>query len=619
MRCLAVGIVVICAWWNVSLTLGAKVSWRDSFIFQDTVERISGYDAYAVKPWSQRDKQKTWQAIRTARIIAPGVIQRVTAYRPVNLYRSRDPHIDGALGIATPIRNGIYITDRLLDTRTHKRVEDTLIHEWAHLIDVAHLLEIDPQWTETVLLPMNRVRQAVRAQGSHYFDISFYQMSPGYALTQDRKYRQIALNEGMPALYACTNLAESLAVFVERRVKGFQPLPKIEMFLRKHYLGTPFQSDPNMQRIHTAMGLHVDGQKDAAIQAYTELIELSARYRTLTRFRSAIYQDLRQWDAAINDLNLALDVFRVSPKATSDVYKQRARCHMLSRSYDDAIVDITRAIELSGSERGENFMARAEIYQRMGKIEDAIVDLTHVIRIDPESRHAYRKRAYLWRRDNQPDREETDWTTLIETDPEDLYALRERARLRKRQDRTDESIADWTTLLLHQPNDQNALNMRARTYEAVGEFRQAADDYKTLMRINSVAKHRYGTDLARCLVELGEFRNAVQELDAALQLRENYYLPYQEKAWLLATCSDPSIRNGEKALQLAKKACSLTKERQFRSLESLAAAYAELLLFEQAVKWQSKAIELIRDEQAARVAQSRMVLYESGQRAYEAH
>ena len=59
--------------------------------------------------------------------------------------------------------------------------------------------------------------------------------------------------------------------------------------------------------------LHVDGQKDAAIQAYTALIELSARYRTLTRFRSAVYQDLRQWDAAINDLTLALDVFRVSP------------------------------------------------------------------------------------------------------------------------------------------------------------------------------------------------------------------------------------------------------------------------------------------------------------------
>ena len=617
-RCLPVLGFVFCTWLGTSPTWGAKVSWRDHFVFQDSVKTVAGFDGFAVEPWSGRKKRKVWQAIRTARLLAPGVVQRATAYRPIQLYRSRDPHIDGARAIASPIRNGLYVTDRLLDTRKSKRVEDTLIHEWAHLIDTAHFLEIDPQWTAAVLPRMNRVRQAVRERGSKYFDRSFQQFSPDYVLTQDRKYRQLALNEGMPALYACTNLAESLAVFAERRVKGFNPPAEIDTFLRRHYFDTPFQPDPGMQRVHAAMALHVDGQRDAAILAYTELIESSTQYRTLLRFRAAALRAERRWDEAILDLTQALDVFRASPEATADIHKQRARCYLLSRRYDDAIADVTRALEISGPGRSDNYVARADVWQRMGKTDEAIADLTHAIRIHPELRRAYQQRAYLWRRQGQPEREEADWTKLMELAPDDLNALRQRASLRKRQQRTEEAIADWTALLARKSNDQSALTARAKTYESAGKFQQAEHDYQQLTIINPNAKFRYGMDRARCLIALGAYRAALQEMDEAMQQRENYYLPYQEKAWLLATCSEMAIRDGVEARRLAKKACELTKQRQFRCLESLAAAFAELGEFPQAVEWQSKALDLARTEQDRLTARERVALYESGRTVYAA-
>jgi len=590
----------------------ATESQNEPFVFQDTVPHVTGYESYAVRPWTEPEKQRVRQAVRTVRVLAPGVIDRATAYRSVNIYRSRDLVIRRALAIASPIRNGLFVTDRLLDGRHKKRVEDTLIHECAHLIDVAHLLEIDPNWTSAVLPRMQRVCELVRARGSTYFDVSFPQWAPGYARSQDLKYRQLAIQEGMPALYACTNLAEALAVCVERRMKGYRPPSAMDVFLQEHFFRTPFQADPEMQSVHAAMTQHVAGERDAALESYTALIESSSRFRTLTRFRAAVLSDQRKWEEAIADLTTALEVFRVSSKAMADIYKQRARCFMLQRKFELSIADINHAIELDGPGRSENYVARADVWKRMGKVDEAIQDLSHVIEIYPESQSAYQQRAYLWRRKGDVAKEEADWTKMIEVEKDSVYGLRQRAMLRNRHQRTEDAILDWTQILSRQPKDQTALVGRARAYETLNKFELAARDYQRLKISFPSAGYRYCVDLARCLVELGRYPAAIREWDAAIEQRGNYYIPYQEKAWLLATCPDASIRKGELAKQLAEKACELTNDRYCRCLEALAAAYSQMGDFQQAIQYQGKALEVARTETDKEAAQKRMGLYEAG-------
>jgi hypothetical protein len=63
-------------------------------------------------------------------------------------------------------------------------------------------------------------------------------------------------------------------------------------------------------------------------------------------------------------------------------------------------------------------------------------------------------------------------------------------------------------------------------------------------------------------------------------------------AWLLATSTDDSVRDGAKAVKLANRACELSGWKQWNMVGTLAAAYAEHGEFDKATNYESKAISM---------------------------
>ncbi len=66
---------------------------------------------------------------------------------------------------------------------------------------------------------------------------------------------------------------------------------------------------------------------------------------------------------------------------------------------------------------------------------------------------------------------------------------------------------------------------------------------------------------------------------------------------LLATCPNASIRQGNRAIEAAERACELTKGADWSSCVALAAAYAEAGKFANAVETAKKAAQLAPEEQ----------------------
>jgi Flp pilus assembly protein TadD len=124
--------------------------------------------------------------------------------------------------------------------------------------------------------------------------------------------------------------------------------------------------------------------------------------------------------------------------------------------------------------------------------------------------------------------------------------------------------------------------------EAVDCFQRA------LAMDSSVAAIHY--KLANALMQSGQYAQAIAEYAQTLQLSPNMDEAANNLAWLLATCSDPSLRNGLRAVTLARQASDHSHNQNPIILGTLAAAYAEVGKLSEAVATAQRARQLALDQ-----------------------
>ena len=122
------------------------------------------------------------------------------------------------------------------------------------------------------------------------------------------------------------------------------------------------------------------------------------------------------------------------------------------------------------------------------------------------------------------------------------------------------------------------------------------------------------------LTTQGRTDEAINQYRQALQLKPNWSEALNNLAWILATHQNPKFRNGEKAVQLAERACELTGYKQAPMLDTLAAAYAEAARFKDASMTAQKAVDLALaagEVELVTPIENRMQLYKAGKPFHE--
>jgi spermidine synthase len=126
--------------------------------------------------------------------------------------------------------------------------------------------------------------------------------------------------------------------------------------------------------------------------------------------------------------------------------------------------------------------------------------------------------------------------------------------------------------------------------------------------------------MAGRLSELGDCAGAIAHYRLALRVRPNVPEALNNLAWLLATSSEGSLRDGVQAVQLAKSACWLTQYRRTVMVGTLAAAYAEAGRFPEAISTAETACtNALAGGDAAMLARNQqlLALYRAGQPYHE--
>jgi tetratricopeptide (TPR) repeat protein len=170
-----------------------------------------------------------------------------------------------------------------------------------------------------------------------------------------------------------------------------------------------------------------------------------------------------------------------------------------------------------------------------------------------------------------------------------------------RKGQSDEAIVRYDEAIKLQPYYADAYYNRGSVLFAKGRTDEAVADWEKTLQIDpSYADAQTG--LGNALLRKGSPREAITHYEQAAALAPEDPHCRNNIAWILATSSDASIRDGAKAIDLAQVAVALSGGREPRFLRTLAAAYAESGRLSEALAVAQQAVVIARMQGKAGLA-----------------
>jgi tetratricopeptide (TPR) repeat protein len=343
--------------------------------------------------------------------------------------------------------------------------------------------------------------------------------------------------------------------------------------------------DPHNPDAHYGLGLicYEAGNPDTAMTHFSQAIELAPGEMAYRQARADAYAQLKQFNEAIRDLTVVIN----HHSNAGECWNERGLVYAVAERYTAAIADFTRAIALQG-DVAAYYSNRALVYARLKRDTEAMADFSKAIELEPGNAQRYVARMEWHIARGDEELALVDIAQAIKAAPEDTALAAVRARLYIHFGRYEEAIEAWTALIRKGgPNEAAWYNERGLTHHHAKDYDSAVADFTRAIALQSdVAVYYSNRALANsalknneaaladadCAIVLssgsnpathctralirgmsGDYRGAILDYDAAIDIDGQYYKAYAERTLLRRLFRDykGAISDAEAAIRLA--------------------------------------------------------------------
>jgi tetratricopeptide (TPR) repeat protein len=366
-----------------------------------------------------------------------------------------------------------------------------------------------------------------------------------------------------------------------------------------------------------AVALDGAGRAEEAVADCSMALHLNPEHAGASNSRGLIRARLGRLEEALGDFSEAV---RLAPKWFLP-YLHRAQIAHGRGQFDSALADYDRAVEVMKEASPERAAAEGDptvalVYCRRGdarhdqsREQEAEADFAEARRRHPPATASYL--GEMWLRRGDFGRALEAFTELVRLSPQDGQGHLGRGLAHEAQGDLEEASADYATAIRLRPEGGAGYLYRARVRHRQGFIGDALADLAEHLRLHAddVMAYVYRYTLRR---ERKEWAAALADLKTAHDIAPDHPEVCNCLAWMLATRSDPQVRDGPRAVALARQACQATQWKQPHILDTFAAALAATGVFEEAVHWQTQAVRLSTEETRP-AREARLQLYQAGQ------
>lgn len=322
-----------------------------------------------------------------------------------------------------------------------------------------------------------------------------------------------------------------------------------------------------------------------AVIDYKVLTEKAGRVKVKTHHGAEVWLDKGDVVLVEDAVEYFTDRIRLNPE-NADLYCCRACAWKVKGELGKAIEDFGTVIRLDP--RAYAYQNRGMIWYDKQEFDKSIADFNQAILLDANLAVAFNNRGLAWQAKTVFEKAAADYNEAIRLDPKLAVAYLNRGNVAYARKKYDRALADYSAALHIDPKAAGTYHNRANVWWELLDYDRAIADYSDAVRVDPEYAPAY-CNRGAAWQEKKEYGKAIADFSEAVRLDPSLVFAFGSRAWLWATCPDAQHRDGKRAVQSAQRALELAKGDP-NLMIILAAAYAESGDYEEAVRWQERAL-----------------------------